>query len=162
MAQPRPPDPADLACEIIAKFEGCRLYAYVDQAGVTTIGFGCTGPNIKPGDIWTPAKAAAELKSRVEKIEHVMGAMVDVPLNPNQSAALVSLAYNIGLKAFENSTLRRLLNQGNYLAAADQFPQWDHAAGQKNAGLTNRRRSERTLYLAPVKAKPSDKALGSV
>lgn len=147
---PAPPDPTLMACRLISKFEGCRLSAYLDQGGVATIGYGCTGPGIRLGIAWTQAQASAELLRRVGGIEHVLSAMLDVPVNCNQSAALVSLCYNIGLKAFENSTLRRILNQRNYVAAAEQFPAWNHVGGQPNSGLTNRRRTERALFLKPI------------
>ena len=35
--------------DLIKKFEGCRLTAYADVAGVWTIGYGHTGKDVVPG-----------------------------------------------------------------------------------------------------------------
>jgi lysozyme len=40
--------------------------------------------------------------------------------------ALVSSTYNIGIGAFGESTMLRLLNKGNYEAAAREFDRWIH------------------------------------
>jgi len=68
-------------------------------------------------------------------------------LNQNQFNALVSLAYNIGEKAFTGSTLVKRLNEGNYKAAADQFLVWVNAGGKRMQGLVNRRNKEREVFL---------------
>lgn len=138
--------PADL----VKQFEGCRLQAYQDQAGVWTVGYGCTGPDIGAGTFWTQDKADAELASRVARVQHVVQAMCPAPRADNQMAALCSLAYNIGLTAFERSTVRRELNNGHLLAAADAFLLWNKADGQVNQGLVNRRTQERALFLTDV------------
>ena len=49
----------------------------------------------------------------------------------------------------QQSTLLRLLNAGNFQAAADQFPRWDRAGGKEVAGLLARRNAERALFLTP-------------
>jgi lysozyme len=136
----------------IAGFEGCRLRAYQDQAEVWTIGYGCTGGGITRDTEWTQGKADAELERRVSRTRHVLEAMVEVPLTESQFTALCSLAYNIGLDAFEHSTLRRLLNEGNLQAAADQFPKWNRVHGWVSQGLTNRRHAERALFLKDIDA----------
>ena len=42
---------------LTAQFEGCSLAAYQDQVGVWTIGYGHTGPDVKPGLTITGAQA---------------------------------------------------------------------------------------------------------
>ena len=54
----------------------------------------------------------------------------------------MSLAYNIGSKAFCGSTLVRELNAGNYDAACKQILRWDRFKGQQIRGLTLRRERE--------------------
>lgn len=53
-----------------------------------------------------------------------------VPLAQNQFDALVDWTFNIGVEALERSTLLRVLNQGRYDYAANQFLAWDHVGGQ--------------------------------
>ena len=61
--------------------------------------------------------------------------------------SLISLVYNIGSTAFKNSTLLKLLNQGeSKKVVADQFLRWVYADGVKNQGLINRRNREKTIF----------------
>jgi lysozyme len=61
----------------------------------------------------------------------------------------VSFVYNLGEGALAASTLLKLLNAGDYVGASEQFIRWDHVGGIENAGLLNRRKSERSLFLKP-------------
>ena len=86
----------------------------------------------------------------LEAAASAVRAAARVKLNQNQFDALVSFSYNLGLGSLQNSTLLRLLNAGNFQAAADQFPRWDRAGGKEVAGLLARRNAERALFLTPV------------
>ena len=85
-----------------------------------------------------------------EKIIDNMNDNIKVPINKNQQLALFSLRYNIGPSAFNNSTLLKLLNQGNYQGAAARFAEWRLSEGKINQGLVNRRELERQLFVKPV------------
>jgi len=67
-------------------------------------------------------------------------------LTQNEFDALCSLCFNIGCKAFTDSTLVRLLNEGDFDAAEAQFKRWNKQAGKELAGLTRRRSAEETLF----------------
>lgn len=136
------------AADLIARFEGCRLTSYQDQAGVWTVGYGCTGPGIGPGTTWPQDRADAELEGRAARVQHVIQAMCPGVHSDARMAALCSLAYNIGLGAFEHSTVRRELNLGHVLAAADAFLMWDEVGGEFNKGLAFRRKAERAVFLS--------------
>jgi GH24 family phage-related lysozyme (muramidase) len=73
---------------------------------------------------------------------------VAVELNPNQTAALISLRFNIGGGAFASSTLLRLVNQGDFDDAAAQFPVWIHSGGAVSQALVTRRAQEQELFTA--------------
>ncbi len=139
--------------KIIAQFEGLRLKAYQDTAGVWTIGYGTTknldtGEKIKPGDTITKSKALDWLKKDTAAFKAGVQKLVKVPVNDNQLAALTSLAYNIGLTAFSRSTLLRYLNSGvSKDQVAAQFLRWNRAGGQIVRGLTIRRKLESDLFL---------------
>ncbi len=135
---------------LIEKFEGLRLTAYQDMVGVWTIGYGHTGPDVKPGLVISQQQAAQLLINDLARFNNGVNALVTVKLNQNQFDALVSFSYNLGLGSLQNSTLLRLLNAGNFQAAADQFPRWDRASGKEVAGLLARRNAERALFLTPV------------
>lgn len=88
---------SDIGISLIKKFEGCRLTAYVDAAGVLTIGYGHTGPDVVPNLTITQEHAEALLRIDLEKFEaKVM--KYDPIYNWTQCEfdALVSFAYNIG------------------------------------------------------------------
>jgi lysozyme len=55
----------------------------------------------------------------------VMALVCDCHWNFNQFDAMVSLAFNIGSRAFRSSTVLRQHRAGNYLAAGDAFLMWD-------------------------------------
>jgi lysozyme len=86
----------------------------------------------------------------IEKIRLSMNKVIKVPVNKNQQLALLSLRYNIGETAFNNSTLLQLLNSGNYDAAAGRFAEWRLSEGMINKGLVARRERERQLFVKPV------------
>ena len=133
---------------MIASFEGLRLTAYQDIVGVWTIGYGHTGPDVKPGLAITRQQADQLLVNDLARFERGVNALVTVRLNQNQFDALVSFSYNLGLSSLQGSTLLRLLNAGNFQAAADQFLRWNRAGGKEVAGLTRRRAEERKLFMS--------------
>ncbi|MFV3380265.1 lysozyme [Pseudomonas sp. NY15354] len=131
---------------LIKSFEGLRLQAYQDAVGVWTIGYGATR-GVKAGMSISKEQAERMLLNDVQRFEPEVERLVTVPLSQNQWDALVSFAYNLGSANLESSTLRRLLNSGDYAAAADQFPRWNKAGGKVLAGLARRREAERALFL---------------
>jgi lysozyme len=142
-------NPAGLA--LIKQFEGLRLSAYRDVAGIWTIGYGHTG-GVYKGDMVTEAEASYLLAQDLAQSEDWIAGRSQSPTD-NQFAAMVSLAFNIGESGFLNSSVRRYHNTPDYPAAADAFLLWDKAhvdgALVTVAGLLDRRIAERTLYLSP-------------
>lgn len=132
--------------DLIKKFEGCRLEAYKCPAGIWTIGYGHT-KGVKDGQIITQEQAEEFLREDLRIFEQTVESCVKVPLSQNQFDALVSFCYNCGSGALKTSTLLRLLNEGNYSSAADQFLRWNKAGGKVLAGLTRRREEERVMFL---------------
>lgn len=133
---------------LVQEFEGCRLDAYRCPAGVPTIGYGATGPDIRMGMVWTQEQADARLVEDLARFADGVERLVEVDLSDNQFAAIVSFAFNVGLGAFRDSTLLRKLNAGDYLGAADQLPRWNKGGGRVLPGLTRRRAAERDLFLS--------------
>ncbi|BAP37179.1 hypothetical protein AS4_22390 [Acinetobacter guillouiae] len=137
--------------DLICGFEGLELKAYDDGVGVCTIGYGTTiyphGKAVQYGDTCTIEQAKTYMQYDIRRFEQAVSAAVNVPLNQNQFDALVSLSYNIGIGAFKNSTLLKLLNASDYYAASHQFDVWIKAGGKTVQGLVNRRAVEKTLFL---------------
>lgn len=133
--------------DLIKRWEGCRTTAYRCPAGVWTVGYGHTA-TAKPGMCISYDRAEELLKIDLQRFEKAVTTLVRVPLTQSQFDALVCFAYNVGAKAFGESTLLRLLNQGKYLLAADQFDRWTKAGGKTLPGLVNRRADEKKLFLS--------------
>jgi lysozyme len=68
-------------------------------------------------------------------------------LSQGQFDACASLAFNIGLGAFERSTLLRMIRAGEMDGAAEQFLRWDKSGGKVLPGLIARRRREREMFV---------------
>lgn len=144
----------DLAAPLIAEFEGFRSKAYPDPGTggePWTIGLGSTtdeyGKPIRPGDEWTRDRAEARFRSHLQEFgAGVDKALAGKPATANQKAALVSLAYNIGLGAFGGSTVLKRHRAGDHEGAADAFAMWRIAGGKVMPGLVRRRAAEAKLY----------------
>ena len=136
--------------DLIKRFEGLSLKAYKCPADVWTIGYGSTriwGRAVTGDDQITKEQAEDFLRQDVDAFGKAVSAAVAVPLDQSQFDALVSWTYNCGIAAMQRSTLVRLLNEGNYHAAADEFLRWNKAAGKEVSGLTRRRGAERAMFL---------------
>ena len=136
---------------LIKQFEGFKGTAYQDSAGVWTIGYGTTKyPNlerVKKGDTCTPIQAEQYLMNDCNWVTDCINKQVTVTLNQNQYDSLASFVYNIGATAFAKSTLLNYLNQGQIDLAAKQFDRWTIVGGRVVAGLSNRRKAEKALFL---------------
>jgi lysozyme len=98
--------------------------------------------------------AALELlRVTLDDFEAAVNDNVTVKINQNQYDALVCFVFNIGVQAFKDSTLLRLLNEAKYYLAAEQFKRWckETVNGKLvvNQGLENRRLREANLFCSP-------------
>lgn len=138
--------------ELIKRFEGLRLKAYQDSVGVWTIGYGWTQPvdgkKIGPGMQIDQVTADRLLKCGVVQYEQGVNQLVKVKITQGQFDALVSFAYNLGLRSLSTSTLLQKLNAGDKQGAADQFGRWVNAGGKRLDGLVARRAAEREMFLS--------------
>jgi lysozyme len=142
----------NIVLPLVKKHEGIKLSAYYCAAQKPTIGFGNTfyldGKAVKIGDKITQQQADELLMATLLKFQQQINEAVKVNLTPNQEAALISFVYNIGIGAFRQSTLLKLLNRGEVLTAADQFDRWTRAGGKILKGLVTRRKEEKALFLS--------------
>ena len=137
---------SDDGIAFIKRHEGVRYDAYQDSIGVWTIGVGHTGPDVVEGLSIDDAEVDRLLAIDLEAAERCIETWCDVALSQNQFDALVSFIFNVGCGNFKHSTLMRLVNEGNWKAAAQQFGRWIRAGGRVIAGLTTRREEEAELF----------------
>lgn len=140
--------------ELIKRFEGLETQSYRDVAGIWTIGYGHTGPEVGPGMSISEAEAEDLLQRDLERFEDGVASAVRVSISQSQFDALVSLSYNIGVSAFRGSTALKRLNKGDMEGAAEAITWWNKATinGTKRPvlGLTRRRAAESALFLQDV------------
>ncbi len=137
---------------LIEHFEGLRLEAYQDVAGIWTIGYGHTR-GVYPGMTMTQEEAQQALQDDLLTAQGaVESAVGTAPTSDEQFAAMVSLCFNIGAGNYRSSTVLRQHRARNYPPAADAFLLWNKATINgvltPVAGLTARRTAERQLYLS--------------
>lgn len=143
---------------LIIPYEGEVLGTYADVANpnLITACYGRVDPSFSLGQEFTQDECLGQLAEDLEKFDRYLDALVDVPLNANQRAALLSFIYNVGPNAFRTSTLLLKLNSGDYEGACNELPRWVHAGGRQLPGLVARREEERKLCMTPVEpAKPN-------
>jgi lysozyme len=161
----------DKALQIIKNYESLHdgdlkaigLQPKMCPAGVWTIGWGraiidpatgkfLRGPQGKARALelypaLTVKEADAMLLEDYTMRELAVNELLKRKAEPHELGAMVSLAYNIGLANFRNSSVLRYFNSGQKKAAADAFLLWNKAGGKVLTGLSCRRHSERYLFL---------------
>jgi len=147
-------DPLQIAAtQLVEPFEGFSAEPYRDPGGVWSIGYGSTidqwgSPVTADTAPVTRDQALALVERDLTSALDEVNAVVVVPLDANQQAALADFVYNVGAGNFARSTLLALLNQGDYAGAAEQFTRWDYADGVILPGLLRRREAEAALFTA--------------
>lgn len=132
--------------ELIKGFEGLRLEAYKCSAGIWTIGYGHT-KGVKRGQC-TNEQAEKWLFDEVQDFREKVIAELPTGFDDvDKIAALTSFAYNVGINAFKNSTLLKILkNNPNDLQLVREFARWNKAQGVVIMGLWVRRKKECLTY----------------
>jgi lysozyme len=121
--------------------EGSRSRSYKDTKGIWTIGVGHTGPEVKQGLVWSDDQVMEQLRKDVAITEQCLNDCVQVGLAQNQIDALCSFIFNVGVNAFRRSTMRRVINAGDFKQAAAEFDKW-HIPPE----ITSRRNSEKSQF----------------
>jgi len=148
---PRPVNQATV--NLVRQFEGLRLRAYLCPAGKPTIGYGHASGVIF-GDVITDDEAEEMLGRDLEEAAEHVDRLIRVDLNDNQRGALVSWTFNLGPGNLMTSTLRDVLNRGQYDAVPTQLRRWTKARHPLTGdlvvlpGLVRRREAEAQLWSA--------------
>jgi lysozyme len=125
----------------VKEFEGLRLEAYQDAAGVPTIGYGHT-KGVRMGDRVTAYWADQLLRKDISQVvSEVM--QLGVVHTQGQLDALVSFAFNLGIGRLIRSTLLQQIREGGSMRQIrKEFMRWVYAGGRRLKGLEKRRQWE--------------------
>lgn len=146
----------EILAPLVRESEGCRLTAYQDSAGVWTVGYGHTGPDVYEGLVITKQHAEqllyADMGDAVEGATELCPVLGDMQ-HISKLAAISDFVFNFGVGRLRTSTLRRLINSGQFDLVPDELRKWVWATNKKTGlkeklpGLIKRRNAEVTLWV---------------
>lgn len=135
------------AYKMVKRYEGLILERYIDADGHDSIGY---GHECKKGDgLQKISLAQAETLLEYDiniAAQAVLRLTESVNLNDNQFTALIDFVYNLGAGTFQASTLRMVINRGDFKDAPEQFMRWVFGNNRKLPGLIQRRQAEANLF----------------
>lgn len=137
--------------DMVTHYEGFQSAPYRCPAGVWTIGYGHTGPDVTES---TPAISRDEAMSLLirdlteagsavlRRAGDALGKSESLDAAVRRFIALTSWTFNLGEGNLASSTLLKRLHVGRWEDAATEMLRWDKAGGKTLAGLTKRRKTE--------------------
>ena len=136
---------AVLLIGMVSGYEGKQNDPYKDIVGINTVCYGETHVAMRR---YSDAECGDMLaRSIADHAAPVVQRNPELAGHPDQLAAAVSLAYNIGPGAYSKSSVARQFSAGQWRAACDAFLRWSYAGGRQIKGLLDRRQSERAMCL---------------
>ena len=109
-----------------------------------TIGYGHTGPDVKPGMQITEAYAEELLRGDLRRFEDAVKRLINPVFTQHEFDATVSFTFNVGAGALEHSTFRRRINNGENKQQCfrEEFTKWVNGSNGPLPGLVRRRDAE--------------------
>jgi lysozyme len=138
--------------DILAKYitGNLELPPYLDELNGSpwTQGYGETKGVVKGGPKWTQEQADSKLAVRVKEfMQEVLTASPNLAeQSAEKTAAITSLAYNIGITQYNDSTARKRIAESDWKGAAEAMQWFNKAGGKLLQGLVNRRKIEADLF----------------
>lgn len=133
-----------LAIPLVTLYEGYVPWVHRDPIGRLAACYGHDDQTMTPGQRYTRQQCEDMLYGDLLKHAQALDC-IKHPLTDGQKAAFVSFAFNVGNKAFCDSTLARKANAGDMAGACAELSRWTRAGGRELPGLVKRRAAEREL-----------------
>lgn len=144
------------AVELAKRFEGfhrvarsdpLRAQPYICPAGFWTVGYG----HLCKPDHPPISEADAEVYLAQDLKTALAATLRYCPVLATESefrlAAIVDFTFNLGAGRLQASTLRRRINQRDWIAAGRELNRWVYGGGRTLDGLVIRRKAEQLLML---------------
>ena len=139
------------AIDLAKRFEGFhrvpkndpgRAHPYICPAGYWTIGYGhlCDQNHAPITEEDAEAYLAQDLVTSLKATLRYCPVLATEP--EGRLAAVVDFTFNLGAGRLQTSTLRRRVNQREWLGAAYELRRWVHGGGKVLPGLVVRREAE--------------------
>ncbi|MDE6338443.1 MAG: lysozyme [Muribaculaceae bacterium] len=132
-------------------FENLCLTTKRCSAGVPTIGYGHTGPEVKMGQKITKERAEEIFNKDIDMISAEVLKVIPPDIDQCKFDALVSFTFNLGIAALKRSALlKKIKANPEDPGIRNQFLRWVYAAGKKLPGLVKRRAMEADHYFGKI------------
>lgn len=123
---------------------------YICPAGFWTIGYGhlCDSKHPPISEAEADVYLARDLQSALAAALRHCPVLATEP--ESRLAAIVDFTFNLGAGRLQTSTLRRRVNQRDWVAAATELRRWVYGGGKVLPGLVTRREAEAAWLLRNV------------
>ncbi|MBL0419743.1 lysozyme [Ramlibacter sp. AW1] len=144
------------AIDLAKRFEGFhrvpradpgRAHPYVCPAGYWTIGYGrlCAPQHSPITEAEAEIYLATDLRTALNATLRYCSGLATEP--EGRLAAIVDFTFNLGAGRLQTSTLRRRVNQRNWMEAGQELRRWVYGGGKVLPGLLARREAEAAWLL---------------
>ena len=135
----------------VPKLDPSRAYPYICPAGYWTIGYGhlCDPKHPPITEAEAEVFLARDLQTALAATLRYCPVLATEP--EGRVSAIVDFTFNLGAGRLQTSTLRRRLNQRDWLAAGQELRRWVYGGGKILPGLVARREAEVMLLIAEPK-----------
>ena len=119
---------SEAGIKFLIGLEGFKVKAYKDTKGLWTIGVGhliLPGEHYLLKELLSNERVEELFASDLEKYETAVNHTIHNDVTQYQFDALVSLCFNIGCNGFRNSTVARVINNGEFNKVADAMMMWN-------------------------------------
>mgnify|MGYP001324540340 CR=1 FL=1 len=126
----------------VAKVDPGRAHPYICPAGFWTIGYGhlCELSHPPITEAEAEVYLAQDLQMALAATLRYCPVLATEP--EGRLAAIVDFTFNLGAGRLQTSTLRRRVNQRDWVAAATELRRWINGGGKVLPGLIARREAE--------------------
>lgn len=142
------------AIELAKRFEGFhrvpktdpgRAHPYICPAGYWTIGYGhlCDATHLPITEAEAEVYLARDLQMALAATLRYCPVLATE--TEGRLAAIVDFTFNLGAGRLQTSTLRRRVNQRDWVAAGQELRRWVFGGGRALPGLVARREAEAAL-----------------
>ena len=131
----------------VAKADPGRAQPYICPAGYWTIGYGhlCDPKHPPITEVEAETYLARDLQTALMATLRYCPVLATEP--ERRFAAIVDFTFNLGAGRLQTSTLRRRINQRDWVAASTELRRWVYGGGKVLPGLVTRREAEATWLL---------------
>ena len=142
---------AAMVLPIIQQFEGTVYKPYKDINGIPTVCSGHTSPTVIPNKVYSAAECLNLTQRDIDSVEAgVLKFSPNLRNHEMQLVAAVSFSYNVGVGAYDRSSVAYNFNKGNYVEGCKALLKYSYAGNRFIQVLYNRRKQEYNICMSTL------------